>query len=455
MITFAMNYMFPIETKLIKMMRIHEGIQLWKHDWCVAGKLFLGMLCSKVMMLVVLMMTALTNTFAYDQWHLSAADIETGKAYWISFVAADHKNLSTEPTSVTKANGYSNDYSSSKLSIQQHDFTDLRQQVYFEPSPTAGQYYMYTKAADGTKTYMRKNPSNNWDTEIKTGEAENNNDFKFQVLNVAGTDYVRLKVMSRDWLVANRGIMDGGPVFCDNTNRYIALWQIMPADPLGYLKAELDRVSDLLANATVDTTYNTVKAQSYIDALQTAYNSSSDTYESLKNSSELTTAQLSALQTAWETVYAARNTFLQTAYNPIDVSKQYVVTNKHGEIMTRNTTNNGQAQVIERPTTIGNNQLMTFSVDGNGNYTMRSASATNSYLQTNTNKWANDQVGKLNEVNARWSNDGNRRQFYLHHFTNDYVGIYFNTTGLKANYTNESYLDYGIMEQTNGMYNRG
>lgn len=82
-------------------MRIHEGIQLWKHDWCVAGKLFLGMLCSKVMMLVVLMMTALTNTFAYDQWHLSAADIEVGKPYWISFVAADHKNLSTEQTSVT------------------------------------------------------------------------------------------------------------------------------------------------------------------------------------------------------------------------------------------------------------------------------------------------------------------------------------------------------------------
>lgn len=72
-------------------MRIHEGIQLWKHDWCVVGKLFLGKSCSKVMMLVVLMMTALTNTFAYDQWHLSAADIETGKAYWISFVSADQK----------------------------------------------------------------------------------------------------------------------------------------------------------------------------------------------------------------------------------------------------------------------------------------------------------------------------------------------------------------------------
>ena len=230
---------------------------------------------------VALLLLSMPRVSAYDKWHLSAADIEEGKPYWISFVSADHKILSTELTSVTKANGYSNDYTSSKLSIQQIDFTDLRQQVYFEKSRTAGQYYMYTKDADGNKTYMRKNSSNNWDTEIKeikTGEAENNNDFnndfKFQVQNVAGTDYVRLRVMSRDWLVANRGIMDGGPVFCDNTNRYMALWQIMPADPLGYLKAELDRVSDLLANAKVGTTYNTVKAQSYIDALQSAYSGS-------------------------------------------------------------------------------------------------------------------------------------------------------------------------------------
>jgi hypothetical protein len=85
------EFIITIETQIDKIMRIHEGIQLWKHDWCVAGKLFLGMLCSKVMMLVVLMMTVLTNTFAYDQWHLSAADIETGKAYWISFVSADQK----------------------------------------------------------------------------------------------------------------------------------------------------------------------------------------------------------------------------------------------------------------------------------------------------------------------------------------------------------------------------
>lgn len=118
MITFAMNYIITIETQIDKIMRIHEGIQLWKHDWCVAGKLFLGMLCSKVMMLVMLMMTALTNTFAYDQWHLSAADIETGKAYWISFVSADHKNLSTEPTSVTKANGYSDNWYAESLFYQ-------------------------------------------------------------------------------------------------------------------------------------------------------------------------------------------------------------------------------------------------------------------------------------------------------------------------------------------------
>lgn len=70
--------------------------------------------------LSLLVLGGSTQAFAYDEWHLSAADIEVGKPYWISFVSADHKILSTEPTSVTKANGYSNDYSSSKLSIQQH-----------------------------------------------------------------------------------------------------------------------------------------------------------------------------------------------------------------------------------------------------------------------------------------------------------------------------------------------
>ena len=68
-----------------------------------------------------------TGSYAFDAWHLSASDIKVGMPYWISFVSADHKNLSTELTSVTKANGYSNDYSTSKLSIQQIDFTDLRQ----------------------------------------------------------------------------------------------------------------------------------------------------------------------------------------------------------------------------------------------------------------------------------------------------------------------------------------
>lgn len=80
MITFVPYYAIPIEIQIDKMMQKHKDIQQLDNDCCVAGKMFLGKSCSKVMMLVVLMMTALTNTFAYDQWHLSAADIETGKA---------------------------------------------------------------------------------------------------------------------------------------------------------------------------------------------------------------------------------------------------------------------------------------------------------------------------------------------------------------------------------------
>lgn len=45
---------------------------------------------------VALLLLSMPRVSAYDKWHLSAADIETEKAYWISFVSADHKILSTD-----------------------------------------------------------------------------------------------------------------------------------------------------------------------------------------------------------------------------------------------------------------------------------------------------------------------------------------------------------------------
>ena len=397
--------------------------QMWAHHTFLQRFLFL---------LLLLLGGVVNGVLAQTTWYKMADEIDfTGATgYWIRNAVSDRMNLSTrQPDTDDKGQA---GWRTTKGRIYTADFTDDSQVFYFKKDGS-GRIFMYTQNGSG-RTYLAA-ASNDRDMGIETRTddvlPDGSKGYVKSIENIANTNHVRF-VISKNasgattddgYMVAYRGFEEGCFVYLDGKVAYNTLcqWIVIPYKPKEYLESEISVSQTLHDNATVGTAYNQIKDASYKTALQTTI----DAANTAKNG---TTAQI---QTAWENLLTAKETFLNTAYNEPSTGKRYYIKNANGEYLHRNGNNNPATAIstysneTERVTLTKVDDDFFVSVDGR-------------YLAMNRNMYAEDGNKRLalvtpQFVSTAYPPSGKLR---LRHIDNNHIGLYFSSNGVGTNVNN-------------------
>ncbi len=397
--------------------------QMWAHHTFLQRFLFL---------LLLLLGGVVNGVLAQTTWYKMADEIDfTGATgYWIRNAVSDRMNLSTrQPDTDDKGQA---GWRTTKGRIYTADFTDDSQVFYFKKDGS-GRIFMYTQNGSG-RTYLAA-ASNDRDMGIETRTddvlPDGSKGYVKSIENIANTNHVRF-VISKNasgattddgYMVAYRGFEEGCFVYLDGKVAYNTLcqWIVIPYKPKEYLESEISVSQTLHDNATVGTAYNQIKDASYKTALQSAI----DAANTAKNG---TTAQI---QTAWENLLTAKETFLNTAYNEPSTGKRYYIKNANGEYLHRNGNNNPATAIstysneTERVTLTKVDDDFFVSVDGR-------------YLAMNRNMYAEDGNKRLalvtpQFVSTAYPPSGKLR---LRHIDNNHIGLYFSSNGVGTSVNN-------------------
>jgi len=353
--------------------------------------------------------------------------VEAGKPYRIRTTMIEGMQLSTKENTVRNT--------TPAIGIFMTDYFAKDQIFYFEATSTnyfikdaEGKYVN----SDGFKTYA--------------GNFVDNNNHKYAIEPVDGTDYVKFKCAGSNYLAPGRGFVNGSPVYGDgdkdrhNTNtKTIVLWKIIPWDPVADLKVLIDAVATYKDN---DAT------------LSTAYDAAVATYESYKTTSitdmlDNTGGVLTAVANGISALTTARDNYLQSIPKPTPGECYIAWSHDTGKLLTR-PANNTNATLTPA---ISANNKMTLESDGT-NYYIKNGDYYLAVKGTRAVTYGTNYDTDANVLTTEWKNTKDEAcQLNLIPYGNGHFGIQFKKFD---NYSTTSstggYLDPGPCTDLNTLY---
>ena len=325
--------------------------------------------------------------------------VEAGKPYRIRTTMIEGMQLSTKENTVRNT--------TPAIGIFMTDYFAKDQIFYFEATSTnyfikdaEGKYVN----SDGFKTYA--------------GNFVDNNNHKYAIEPVDGTDYVKFKCAGSNYLAPGRGFVNGSPVYGDgdkdrhNTNtKTIVLWKIIPWDPVADFKALIDAVETYKDNnATLSAAYET--------ALST-YNTYNGT--SIADMLANTGGVLTAVANGISALTTARDNYLQSIPKPTPGECYIAWSHDTGKLLTR-PANNTNATLT---TAISANNKMTLESDGT-NYYIKNGDYYLAVKGTRAVTYGTNYDTDANVLTTEWKNKRDDAcQLILRPFGNGHFGIQF------------------------------
>ena len=379
-----------------------------------------------LLMMLLMMMGGGVVTGAWAQEPAGVQTVVEGKPYRIRTTMIEGMQLSTKENTVRNT--------TPAIGIFMTDYFAKDQIFYFEATSTnyfikdaEGKYVN----SDGFKTYA--------------GNYVDNNNHKYAIEPVSGTNYVKFKCAGSKYLAPGRGFVNGSPVYGDggdrtNTNTYtMILWKIIPWDPVADFKVLIDAVATYKDN---DAT------------LSTAYDAAVATYESYKTTSitdmlDNTGGALTAVAGGISDLTTARDNYLQSIPKPTTGECYIAWSHDTGKLLTR-PDNNTDATLT---TPISANNKMTLESDGT-NYYIKNGDYYLAVKGTRAVTYGNNYDTDANVLTTEWKNKKDEAcQLNLRPYGNGHFGIQFKKFD---NYSTTSstggYLDPGPCTDLSKLY---
>ncbi|MCR5850569.1 MAG: hypothetical protein K6G92_07635, partial [Bacteroidaceae bacterium] len=365
--------------------------------------------------------------------------VEAGKPYRIRTTMIEGMQLSTK-----KNTERPNDQA---IGIFTTDYTANDQIFYFEA--TGDKYFI--KDANG-KYIWTDSGKNDWKT--NAGDKVDNNQYKYAIDRVDGTDYVKFKCAGSYYLAPGRGFVDGSPVYGDgdkgrhNTNtKTMILWKIIPWDPLADFKKLIDAVATYKDNdATLSTAYATALSTAYATALST-YDTYKDTpiADMLDNTGDVLTAITSGISD----LTTARDNYLRSIAMPTPGECYIAWSHDTDKLLTR-PVDNGSATLTAA---ISANNRMTLESDGT-NYYIKNGDYYLAVKGTRTVTPGDNYDNGNNVLTTEWNTTKDAAcQLNLIPYGNGHFGIQFKRFhNYSTSNSTGGYLDPGPCTDLNTLY---
>ena len=397
-----------------------------KRTYTTKRNVMAGGLHAAARLLTALLLLAAAAGQAAAQEPAGVQDVEAGKPYRIRTTMIEGMQLSTKENTVRNT--------TPAIGIFMTDYFAKDQIFYFEA--TSSNYFIKDAEgkyvnSDGFKTYA--------------GNFVDNNNHKYAIEPVDGTNYVKFKCAGSKYLAPGRGFVNGSPVYGDggdrtNTNTYtMILWKIIPWDPVADFKVLIDAVATYKDN---DAT------------LSTAYDAAVATYESYKTTSitdmlDNTGGALTAVANGISALTTARDNYLQSIPKPTPGECYIAWSHDTDKLLTR-PSGNGSATL-----TTGNSEYnkMTLESDGTSYYIKngdRYLAVKSTRAETPGTNY--DDGGKILTIEWKTTKD-DACQLNLRPYGNGHFGIQFKKfDNYKSTSSTGGYLDPGPCTDLSTLY---
>ena len=397
-----------------------------KRTYTTKRNVMAGGLHAAARLLTALLLLAAAAGQAAAQEPAGVQDVEAGKPYRIRTTMIEGMQLSTKENTVRNT--------TPAIGIFMTDYFAKDQIFYFEA--TSSNYFIKDAEgkyvnSDGFKTYA--------------GNFVDNNNHKYAIEPVDGTNYVKFKCAGSKYLAPGRGFVNGSPVYGDggdrtNTNTYtMILWKIIPWDPVADFKVLIDAVATYKDN---DAT------------LSTAYDAAVATYESYKTTSitdmlDNTGGALTAVANGISALTTARDNYLQSIPKPTPGECYIAWSHDTDKLLTR-PSGNGSATL-----TTGNSEYNKMTLESDGtNYYIKNGDYYLAVKGTRAETHGTNYDTGVNVLTTEWKNTKDDAcQLYLRPYGNGHFGIQFKKfDNYKSTSSTGGYLDPGPCTDLSTLY---